>query len=100
MNATVLGQSISYGGFYDELSSFDIQPFGTGYVWFDIKALVEKTGHTVEEFERNVNNDNVKKQLYLDIEFWYNPVGSKTIVRNPRQPHFFHFGKKQMIADF
>ena len=100
LNATVDGKAVSLGGFYSGESSFDLQPFGGASGHFSIKDILAKAGTGVGHMKVGYFSGNPRSQLRLDIEFWYNPVGSKTIVRNPRQPHFFHFGKKQMIADF
>jgi len=100
LNATVDGLPVSLGGFYSGESSFDLQPFGGGNGHFDINDIISKAKRSLQEMEQNAANSNQKEQLYLNIEFWYNPVGSSEIVRNPRQPHYFSFVHKVIVADF
>lgn len=100
LNATVYGQPVSLGRFYGGESSFDLQPFGGGNGHFDIRDLLAKAGRTLQEMKQKAGAKNVKDQLYLDIEFWYSPVGADIIVRNARQPHFFDFRRDVLVADF
>jgi len=100
LNATVYGQSVTLGNFYSGESSFDLQPFGAAHGHFDIKDLLVKAGKTLEEIKKLAPSSNVKEQLYLNIDFWYSPIGSKEITHNPFQPHYFDFNRDIMVMDF
>ena len=101
LNATVYGQSISLGGFYSGQSSFDLQPFGGGNGHFDIRDILVTANRTLDDMKQGAGADDPKKQLYLNIECWFNPVGRKSsMTRNPRQPHYFDFKRDIMVTDF
>jgi hypothetical protein len=100
LNPTIDGQAVSLGGFYSGQSSFDLQPFGVGNGHFDIRDFLDKAGRNLEEMKKMTDTNNVKRQLKLDIEFWYKPVGSVIEIRNPRQPHYFDFNRDVMVTDF
>lgn len=100
LNASVCGQPVSLGGFYSGESSFDLQPFSVSNGNFKIREIVALAVRTVEELENKASDENIRQQLYLDIEFWYYPVGrEKDKVENPKQPHYFDFRNKIFIAD-
>lgn len=100
LNVTVNGQGVPSSGFYGGEHSFDFQPFGGGNGHFDIQDLLKPAGYNVQQMKQAASPNNVKDQLYLNIEFWYNPVGSKLKTENPRQPHYFDFTNDVMVADF
>lgn len=101
LNASVYGNPLSIGGFYSGQTSIDLQPFGTAAcAVIDIHDWVAIANQTVEELERTANDENHKTQLHFDIEFWYNVAGSTDSVENPRQPLFFDFRRRIMVADF
>jgi len=100
LNASVHSHSVSIEGFYDGETPYDLQPLGIASGHFDIRDLVAKADHTVEELEKQTHDVSIKQQLYFDIEFWYNRIGTKAVVQNPRQPYYFNFRRKTMIADF
>jgi len=100
LNTIVEGEKVSLGGFYSGESSFDLQPFGSANGHFYIKDILAKANKTIEEMNRKISPDTIKKLLYMNIEFWYNSIGSRHFVRNPRQPHYFNFSAGVMVADF
>jgi len=100
LNATVYGQNVSSSGFYGGQHSFDLQPFGGGNGHFDVQDLLRSAGYNLQQIKQAASSNNTKSQLYLNIEFWYNPVGSKVKTTNPRQPHYFDFINDIMVADF
>ena len=100
LNVTVYGQSVPSSGFYGGKHSFDFQPFGGGNGHFDIQDLLSPAGYNIQQMKQAANSNNTKTQLYLNIEFWYNPVGSKLKTENSRQPHYFDFVNDVMVADF
>lgn len=100
LNASIYGKSVSIGGFYNGESSFDLQPFAQSSGYFGLSKIIKKANLNIEDLEKKANDENYKKQLYLDIEFWYNPKGSGNVIENPKQPHFFDFRRKIMVADF
>jgi len=106
LNASVYGKPAQLESphndkdFYGGKTAFDVQPFGVANGVFDISDIVKSAGYTVEELERDASSQNVRSQLYLNIEFWYNPVGTTDEVKNPKQPHYFDFRNKMMITDF
>lgn len=100
LNATVDGQSVSLGGFYSGQSSFDLQPFGGGNGHFDIQDILAKANRNLQEMKQMAGSNNPKEQLYLNIEFWYSPIGADIVIRNPRQPHYFDFTRGVIVADF
>lgn len=100
LNASVCGQPVSLEGFYSGESSFDLQPLFRGRGNFDIKELVAKAGLTVERLEKKANDKNFKQQLYLNVDFWYGPVGSEVIIQNVKQPYYFDFRTKKLVLDF
>ncbi len=101
LNATVYGRSISLGGFYSGDSSFDVQPFGRAMGHFHLGDILDRAGRTLVEMRESAQSSDPKQQLYLNIDFWFNPVSSKSsITRNPRQPHYFDFTRGIMVADF
>ncbi len=100
LNAKVYGQLVSLGGFYDAEHSFDVQPFGAAMGHFKIADLLAKANRTIEAMRQETPTSGMKDRLYLNIDFWYTPVGSKKETRNPRQPHYFDFNRDVMVADF
>ena len=100
LNPTVYGQAVSLAGFYGGQSSFDLQPFGTVNGVFCIEDILSKTNRTLKEMDEMAGSGHGKEQLYLDIEFWYNPIGTNSVTRNPRQPHYFDFTRRVIVADF
>jgi hypothetical protein len=74
---------------------------GIGSGHFDIRKILEKVNRSLKEVKDAAPfKDNPKQQLYLNIEFWYNPVGKDKKVHNPRQPHYFDFLNEVIVADF
>lgn len=101
LNPTVYGQQVMLGGFYGGETSFDIQPYGTVNGHFNLAMdILSKVGRTPDEMKEKATRSDVKQQLYLDIEFWYQPYGSSHIVRNPKQPHYFDFARDVLVTDF
>lgn len=100
LNATVYGQTVSLDGFYGGQTSFDVQPFGAANGHFNLADMLSKVGRTADEMKAKVTAQDVKRQLYMDIEFWYQPYGSGQIVRNVKQPHYFDFAHDVLVADF
>jgi len=101
LNATVNGQKVSLDGFYGGKTSFDVQPFVVANGHFDIiRDILAKADLTVEEMKQKAGSANPKEQLYLNIQFWYSPIGTNIVIHNPRQPHYFNFVKEQLVADF
>jgi hypothetical protein len=100
LNATVYGQNVSLGGFYSGQTSFDLQPFGGGIGHFYIGDILSKASLTLANMKQTANTNNIKEQLYLNIEFWYKAVSVNVEIRNPHQPHYFDFTHDVMITDF
>ena len=100
LNASVVGQPVALGGFYHGESSIDLQPFRGMQGHFDMRDILAKANYSVQEIQLKVGQSDPKELLYLNIEFWYNPVGSNSITRNPPQPRFFDFGQKKFVVDF
>lgn len=100
LNATIYGQTVSLGGFYSGQSSFDLQPFGSGNGHFDIRDILVKANCNLQDMKQSAEPSNLKKQLYLNIEFWYSPIGVYKVTRNPFQPHYFDFTRDVIVADF
>ena len=100
LNAAVDGQAVSLGGFYSGQSSFDLQPFGISNGHFDIREILAKANCDLQGVKKNTKHNNIKKQLYLNIEFWYNPIGTDKKNHNPLQPHYFDFTNDVLVADF
>lgn len=100
LNATVYGNPVFLGGFYSGQSSFDLQPFGSGRGHFDIRDILSRANHTLEEMRERAGSDNPREQLYLNIEFWYSPIGTDMVIRNPRQPHYIDFARDIIVVDF
>lgn len=100
LNITVCGKPVSFGGFYSGESSFDLQPFAVGSGHFSIVDIVGKASHSIGEMKRMAKSSDPKQLFYMNIEFWYSPVGTNIVVRNPRQPHYFNFDKDVLVADF
>ena len=100
LNPTVYGQNIDLDKFYGAKTSFDLQPFGNAMGHFDIRDILTRANRTLEELQEKYTNSDVKKQLYFDIEFWYNTVGFDYKVTNPKQPHYFDFKRNRLVADF
>lgn len=101
LNPTVYGQQVTLYGFYGGQTSFDIQPFGAANGHFNLATdILSMVGRTPQEMKGKVTSTDVKRQLYLDIEFWYQSYGSSHIVRNVKQPHYFDFAHDVLVADF
>ena len=100
LNPTVYNQQIDLDKFYGGKTSFDLQPFGNAMGHFDIRDILAKSERALEEMQSKYKKEDVKKQLYLNIEFWYNPVGVNNKFENPKQPHFFDFKRNLIVADF
>ena len=50
--------------------------------------------------KQKASPDNLKKQLYLNIDFWYSPVNEDRKIHNPRQPYYFDFARDVIVLDF
>jgi hypothetical protein len=101
LNATVYGTPISLDRFYGGESFCDLQPFGVGSGHFDVRQILGKANRSVDEMKRKFDSANPKEQLYLNIEFWYSPIGrDDEVKKNPPQPHYFNFQKDRLVADF
>ncbi|MGB2803504.1 MAG: hypothetical protein WBD64_01235 [Candidatus Zixiibacteriota bacterium] len=100
LNVTVCGKSVPLGGFYGGESSFDLQPHAVGSGHFSIVDIAGKSGHSVGDMKRLAESGDPKQVLYMNVEFWYCPVGKNMVNRNARQPHYFDFNKDILIADF
>jgi len=100
LNAKIYEQSVEIGGFYSGKSSFDIQPYGHAQGHFDLRTLIEKSNKTLDELKSSASPTNNRQQLHFNIEFWYNPIGSKKITCNVRQPYFFDFTNDSLSVDF
>jgi len=102
LNATVYGQPVPLDGFYGGKTSFDVQPFGISNGHFDTQGdILARVNRTLEEMKEKARGTETKRQLYLDIEFWYHSYGSThSEVHNPKQPHYFDFARNRMIAAF
>jgi hypothetical protein len=87
-------------GFYGGRHSFHIQPYGAGRGHFDLRDILKKAGQTVNQMTQEAENIQSKEPLYMNIEFWYNPLGMGQITRNPNQPHYFDFKRSVLVADF
>jgi hypothetical protein len=78
-----------------------VQPFGKPCGHFDIiRDILAKANLTVEEMKQKAVSTNPKEQLYLNIEFWYSPIGTNIVIHNPNQPHYFKFASDQLVVDF
>jgi hypothetical protein len=100
LNASVYSQDAPLSGFYGGQSSIDLQPYGAAKGHFYIGDILARANRSLEEMERLAGPSNVKDQLRLDIEFWYNRVGVLDIATpNPRQRHYFDFTRRVMVAD-
>ena len=102
LNPTVNGKAISLKGFYGGESSFDVQPLVVVMGHFHIKDdILSQAGYDLKSIKQETNDSNIKKQLYLKIDFWYNPAGKeKETYKNSRQPHYFDFNSDSLVADF
>lgn len=100
LNASVYGQSVLVDGFYGGKTSFDLQPFALTNGVLDIRWLLAKVNRKAEDLVKEAKPENAKLQLHLDIEFWYNCIDDKTVIKNPKQPRYFDFKRKQLIGDF
>ena len=94
------GQPVALDGFYGGKTSFDLQPFGVANGHFDLNDILMKASRTVEEMKLKTGTSDVREQLRLEIQFWYNAFGSESMVHNVMQPHYFDFKQDMMVADF
>ena len=99
INATVYGQSVSLPGFYGTEHSWDIQPYGKGTGNFLIREILAKAKRNVDEMKEKASGDDPKKQLYLEIDFWYTTFDKKITIENPRISYYFDFTRERMILD-
>jgi len=76
------------------------QPFGVGSGHFDIREILIRANCDLQSMKQKASPDNLKKQLYLNIDFWYSPVDEDRKIHNPRQPHYFDFARDVIVADF
>ena len=101
LNPSVYGQQVKLSDFYGGETSFDVQPFGVANGHFDVVTdILAKVGRTPDEMKQKLAATDIKRQLYLDIEFWYQPYVSSQTYRNVRQPHYFDFGSDALVANF
>lgn len=100
LNATVYGQTVSLDGFYSSQSSYDLQPFGCAIGHFGIRDILARANRDLNRMKQIAKPSDTKKQLYLNIDFWYNPVDVDLATHNPRQPHYFDFARDKLVADF
>ena len=100
LNITVYGKNVSLGGFYSGETSFDLQPFGPAHGHFSIKDILIQTNYDLQSMKQKASPDNLKKQLCLNIDFWYSPVNEDRKIYNPRQPYYFDFARDVIVLDF
>lgn len=100
LNSTVYGQQVILDKFYGGESPFDVQPFVVANGHFDVKDILAKANRTTEKMKQKAGSANLKEQLYMNIEFWYSPIGTNIVIHNPRQPHYFDFNLHRLVADF
>lgn len=101
LNPKVYGQIVVLGGFYGGQTSVDLQPFAVANGFFHVdRDILAKVGRTMEEMKTRASAVSPREQLYLDIEFWYEPYGGRQITRNPNQPHYIDFSHDALVADF
>jgi len=99
LHATVKGKPVNLLGFYGGDSAFDVQPFSVVHGHFDLRDLLAKAGENEHQMIATIAAQD-KTGLYLDLEFWYAPAGTRRTFHNPRQPHYFDFERRVLVADF
>ena len=99
LNITVYDQPVTLGGFYNAEHSIDIQPLGKVHGHFRIQDILSKTKYDVRYMIDKFNDDDAKKQLYMEIEFWYETLEGDLKNTNPKQPYYFNFKKTQIVLD-
>ena len=67
---------------------------------FDLHDILTKANRSVEEMKQKAVTEDTRSQLRLEVEFWYNSLGSTSAVRNVKQPHYFDFTHELLVADF
>ncbi len=100
LHALVLDKPVSLGGFYNGEWPFTVQPMSGARGHFDIRGILEKAGHVLEDIEDMEYGTSTEKLLTLDIEFWYHPSANKSLIqRPPRQHYYFDFSRRIMVLD-
>lgn len=100
LNATVNGQDVFLDGFYNGQSSFDLQPFGAANGHFAIQDILTKANLNIQVMKKKATSDNLKKQLYLNIDFWYSADNNDKKIHNSNQPYYFDFARDVIVLDF
>ena len=99
LNVTVRGADVGLDGFYGGQSPFDVQPYSVVRGHFDIRELLVKAGVSEQDMLAAAQVQD-RNALYMNVEFWYSPFGTTNTVTNPRQPHYFDFARRVLVADF
>ena len=100
LNVTVNGNPVAATGFFASLSPVRIQPYGQLDAYFNIRSILKQVDYTIDKMKEEYDDNNIKGQLYFDIEFWYTPSGRHKKVQNPKQPYYFDFKNHVLITDF
>lgn len=100
LNVKVNGNPVSASGFFANLSPVLLQPHGQLDAYFNMRSILKQVDYTIDKMKEEYDENNIKGQLYFDIEFWYTPTGRQKKVQNPRQPFYFDFKNNVLITDF
>lgn len=100
LNATTSGVPLTYKGFYSGNESRLLQPMNKKRGHFRITDLLVNTKYNITLLESEVNNENFKQLLHLNIEFRYYPLIDKGKVTILREPYYFDFRDKLLKLDF
>jgi len=106
LNPTVYGQAVDMDGFYGGKGYFDVQPFASTFGHFEIvDDILKKAGRTLEEMRQKAGQGINKKQLYMNVEFWYETIilnkrESIQEFHNPPIHYYFDFIKNVLVMDY
>lgn len=100
LNATTSGVPLTYKGFYSGNEPRLLQPMDKKSGHFRITDLLMNTKYNIALLESEVNDENFKQLLHLNIEFKYYPLIDKGKVTILSEQYYFDFRDRLLKLDF
>jgi hypothetical protein len=94
INARIKDVPISYGGFYDGKSTYNIQPYGNFQCRFKPDDLLKKYRE-----EKNDQSQLREKDLRFQIDFYYSKDGKKPAEPNWSCPYYYDFSRNVVVPE-
>ena len=99
ITSSVVG-NITIPNFYNQDTSFDLQPFSNGNGWFGIIQHCLKDKSLYKECKKRATKPAMKDLLYFNSQFSYNVYKSKEVIENVPYKMYYDFYRNRLIADY